>query len=446
MRRPLVILAVGIVATVGLGTWYLSQVNFSGTLPQSAEPTVTQAPDAPTEDAELNTLLKAYNDKKDDPAFLLQLSDAMLQRRQAKKASRYLDEILAINPKSSDALSRLAIISLYENNIQAAKNMLNGLPDDHSYSLFAKALVAIFETRRDDAGTYLHTIISNAPDTLLASNAQKLIDAYREFDYYRDGKPVHLKTLIARAFNQINEPALAIWFLKDILTEKPDYRDAWILLGYAYFNLQQFSSAIDAFQKAYEIDSEKPETQYFLGLAYYALDNKIEAQRFLEYAVLNGFEPKLQAYEKLATLYLDNGFFEKAAKAYENSLALMPNRTPEDFTQPIWIYIDKLGMPERAVRLAKQVVEAHPDSASALTLLAWADIASGDFTEALKNLEQAKTLNPNLASISLNFGRLYEAQGDKEKAKASYKQAYEMAKGTTEGNQAAEKYNILLNQ
>ena len=122
----------------------------------------------------------------------------------------------------------------------------------------------MIDNDRDSAGRHLHYVTDNFPESELGEKAQKIIDAYREFDYFRDGLPIHLRTLLARSFNQINEPTLAIWLLRDVLTEKTDYRDAWILLGYAYYNLQQFSLAEDAFYKAYELDTEKPETQFIL--------------------------------------------------------------------------------------------------------------------------------------------------------------------------------------
>ncbi len=271
---------------------------------------------------ELVELLSDYNVRKNDVGYFHLISEKLLERRQTKKAKKYLDEALELDPANVRTMSLLAKVSLLQKDFEQARNYLAELPDDEIHSAFIKALLAVIDNDRDSAGRHLHYVTDNFPESELGEKAQKIIDAYREFDYFRDGLPIHLRTLLARSFNQINEPTLAIWLLRDVLTEKTDYRDAWILLGYAYYNLQQFSLAEDAFYKAYELDTEKPETQYFLGLTYYALDDIAESERFFEYAVINGFEPRAQAYQKLSDVYLQNENYEKAVSMYENYFSL----------------------------------------------------------------------------------------------------------------------------
>lgn len=395
---------------------------------------------------ELMELLSDYNVRKHDIGYLHLISEKFLERRQNKKAKKYLDEALKLDSSNVRTMSLLAKVSLLQKDFEQARNYLAELPDEEMYAAFTKALLAVMDNDRDSAGRHLHYVANNFPESELGEKAQKIIDAYREFDYFRDGLPIHLRTLLARSFNQINEPALAIWLLRDVLTEKTDYRDAWILLGYAYYNLQQFSLAEDAFYKAYELDTEKPETQYFLGLTYYALDDLMESERFFEYAVVNGFEPRVQAYQKLSDVYLQNEDYEKAVSMYENYLSLSKKTKSTDFVKPVMIYIDYLNKPSSALTLTQRVVRVHPDEAMSYSLLAWAYLANKDYANALVNLEKAQMLDATLPALALTFGKFYEAQGDVEKAKEQYKKAYEKGDSELISNEAAERYNELINK
>lgn len=415
--------------------------------PETKETSLEQSSPSLKEDpleSELNALLRDYNVRKTDIGYLHLLAEKYLERRQVKKAKQYLTEALELNTGNVRTQSLLAKIALLQKDYGQAANFLAELPDDDMHVAFVRALLSVLEGDRDMAGKYLHFVSDNFPESELGNKAQRIIDAYREFDYYKDGLPVHLKTLLARSLNQINEPALAIWLLRDVLTEKTDYRDAWILLGYAYYNLQQFSLAEDAFYKAYELDTEKPETQYFLGLTYYALDNPNESERFFEYAVINGFEPRAQVYQKLSEVYLLNQNYKKAVSMYENYLALTPTAAAGDFTRPVQIYIDYLNEPTKALDLAKRIVALQPEDAMSYNLLGLAYLANKDYTNALVSLEKARVLDATLPALHLTFGKFYEAQGEIEKAKEQYKLAYEKGQDQTVSNQAAELYNSLI--
>ncbi len=453
MKRILIILAVLFALGAGLGLlWHWDKFS-AQPAPQTtlSEGSETAVPDSATAtpvdpaEGELSALLSDYNVRKTDVGYLQLVSEMLLERRQVTKAKKYLDEAYTIDPLDARTVSLLAKVALLKKDFEQAELYLASLPDDDIHTAFIKALTAVLTGNRDTAGKHLHYITDNFPESDLAKKSQRIIDAYREFDYYRDGLPLHLKTLLARSLNQIDEPALAIWLLRDVLTEKTDYRDAWILLGYAYYNLQQFSLAEDAFRKAYELDTEKPETQYFLGLTYYALNNLPESARFFEYAVVNGFEPKTQVYQKLSEVYVLEEEFQKAVSMYENYLALAPETHPEDFVRPVFIYIEYLQAPANALVLAQKVVTAHPDKAMSYTLLGWAYAANDDFTNALVNLEKARIMDATLPYLSLAFGKFYEAKGEIEKAKEYYKEAYDK-NDLSVRNEAAESYNVLLEQ
>jgi tetratricopeptide (TPR) repeat protein len=114
------------------------------------------------------------------------------------------------------------------------------------------------------------------------------------------------------------------------------------------------------------------------------------------------------------------------------------------FIRPVWIYIDQLKNPKKAMEWAKRAVTEHPNEAMSYNLMGWAQMANDDLEEAEQNLNYALVLDSKLAAAYLNFGVLYEKEGKLEQAKENYKRAYTLDPSGSVGNRAAENYNRLL--
>jgi tetratricopeptide (TPR) repeat protein len=233
--------------------------------------------------------------------------------------------------------------------------------------------------------------------------------------------------------------------LWDILKEKRDYRDAWIILGYSYLKLEAFNEAIDALEEAKRQDPEKPETLFYLGLAYAGNGQLSEAIDILELALSNGYEPSIHVEQKLAELYFQSEDYEKASKKYEDVISLNPSDI-NYFIRPIYIYIDKLQNPEKALSLAEKANLHHPDNAMSYNLLGWAYVANHDFINAKKNLEKSLELNESFDAPYLNMGWMYEKQGNYERAKLFYKKAFDVGTNSPVADLAAERYNALIDK
>ena len=279
----------------------------------------------------------------------------------------------------------------------------------------------------------------------LAANSQKFLDSYTTYDAQLGGQESHLRTLIAEACTKVSQDELAITILYQVLSQTPTYRDAWILLGYAYLNLEKYEDSASAFEEAIELDTTKPETNYFLALAYLGQDRYEEAITYLELALVYGFEPQVQVYQKLAETYFLIPDYELATRNYEKVLDL--NDTDVNyFVRPIWLNMEKLGNIDKALELAKWALSSHPDEAMSYNLMGWAMISAQDYEEARTYLEDALSMDDDLAAAYLNLGTIDEIEGDLESAKENYKQAYTLDQNDSVGALAAEKYNNLLNQ
>ena len=88
--------------------------------------------------------------------------------------------------------------------------------------------------------------------------------------------------ITAAALLKINYPNLAIILLEKTVKESPNYRDAYIYLGKAYQAQPNLDKAVEAFQKAAEIDPIYPKTFLLLSETYQKMNKPDEAKKLAE--------------------------------------------------------------------------------------------------------------------------------------------------------------------
>jgi tetratricopeptide (TPR) repeat protein len=116
------------------------------------------------------------------------------------------------------------------------------------------------------------------------------------------------------------------------------------------------------------------------------------------------------------------------------------------FVRPVWLYIDFIDEPEKALKLAETAALTFPDSAMSYNLLGWSQTALNEMGKAEKNLKKAITIEPNLAAAHYNLGNLYKKQNRDEMALDSFQKAYDLDSNGSIGNLAAQAYNELLKE
>ncbi len=365
------------------------------------------------------------------------------------KAKRNAEKILELSPDDHDAQYYLVKINIKLNEFSQAELLIDqmiakGVTDNRL--TYLKALIQIAYGKHDEGRSLLEDILTDPElDSELAAKIQTIMAAYQEFDFAKAAEDLYLGELLSRSLNQLEEYELSVYKLKNILRTRTDLRDSWILLGFAYLNLDNYLFALTSFEHAYEIDPEWPATQYFLGLTYSELKQYDDAIVYLSYALENGFEPAVVVQHKLADLYLETKQYEKSVGIYENLLETN-KQDINAFVRPIWIYLDFLNEPQKAMKLAELAVIAFPEDPMAYNLLGWSQTGTGNIIEAEKNLKKAIASDPDLAAAHYNLGKLYEQVGENEKALKSFQEAYNLDQNGSIGNLAAKRYNALLIQ
>lgn len=394
----------------------------------------------------INEYVKAANLESNRIEPYIKLLKTNYELGDYTKAKRNAEIVLKLSPNNYEGKFSLVKIYIKQSDFVSAETLIDQLisseVEDPNLNYY-RALLKIAFDKHDEAKKIIKTLKVGLTDVELNEKLDKFLTAYQEFDFAQAGEEVYLAELLARSFNQVGEYEMAIYKLKEILKERGDLRDSWVLLGFAYLNLEKSYFALTAFEKAYDLDSEWPATQYFLGLTYTELSRTEDAVIFFNYALSNGFKPEIVIYRKLADLYLDLQKYQESVDAYENILDITKDDI-DSFVRPIWIYLDFLQKPEDALKLAKIAHTAFPDNPLTYNLLGWSYLGLKNYTEAEKQLIMAIELDPNMAAAHYNLGNLYFAKDDIDNASGMYQKAYELDQNGSIGKLAAKKYNELL--
>lgn len=370
------------------------------------------------------------------------LGKLLMEKHDYARAQEIFQQLLVKDPTDTQASMALVQTDIMLKDPEKAQGVLKAIQGDSQQKSYLNGLLAAYSGDYDNAKKYLGEAIKSNTEESITSNAKKVLSAFDEYNLNQGSQEIFLKTLLAKNFNQVGQYTLSIPLLFKVVKEKKDYRDAWILLGYAYLNIDDTKNATDALQEAKKLDGNKPETLFFLGLAYSSGGQKEIAARTIEEAITKGFEPKIQAQQKLAEIYLELKDYQKSAAKYENVIALN-DADVNYYIRPMWLYIDQLHQPAQALTLAKTAVAKHPESSMAQNLLGWAYLATEDFAKSREALAKSLEIDPTLPAAYLNLGKLYQRLTYNDTAKEYYRTAIKLGEGTSIGEAATDLYGKL---
>jgi Flp pilus assembly protein TadD len=124
----------------------------------------------------------------------------------------------------------------------------------------------------------------------------------------------------------------------------------------------------------------------------------------LQYALVNGFEPKKEVRRQLVFAAEKAG---DMALALEQSKALIaePDADLAAFERTVTLALAEKH-PEDAYQVAQSAVKKWPESAKALELLGWSAAETDRTQEAREALEKALQLEPRLSSAREKLNKL----------------------------------------
>ncbi|HCW31996.1 MAG: SLEI family protein [Candidatus Peregrinibacteria bacterium GW2011_GWE2_39_6] len=379
-----------------------------------------------------------------EPFF--KLGKAYFADEHYQEALQSLTSATKNNPTDIEAQVLLGRTLLKLGQIETAFKYFEQINSTTPIVIYYRAIINVYQSNYEQARAYFESLTTTAnQDAETTRKAQIYLNSMAEYASAQDPNPNYIRTLMARSFEETAEHDLAKSLLYDVLKEEPDYRDAWKLLGYAYLQEKSYTEAQEALFKAVTLDPTKAETRYLLGLSYFGLqDFKSAAQQF-ELALQSGFQPVTEIYPKLGEADIALGEYLKAAEVYEK-LLLIDQSDLNWFVKPVWLYIEPLSNPKKALEWSQKALSYYPNAALSYNLVGWAQIDNEQWDEAEKNLNYAIILDPNLAAAYLNYAFVFEHKNDKEQAKEYFKRAYTLDPNGSIGNLGASNYNRLVQE
>lgn len=382
---------------------------------------------------------KAAANPKDSENYRI-LGDISFIQKDYKSAEEYYDLGLAFQPNDPRLFIKAVRSLLGQRKFIEAQKRLDEttIPNSPASEFYRGALYALLN-QKEKSKEFLEKA-KNGDDLKISEKAKRILSAYEEFDFTTDGKIEHLQALLAKAFDEIGEYQMAISIGLDALKSKEDYRDAWIVIGHAYFAEKKYSDANAAFNRAIELDSEIALTHFYLGLTNGALNEYEKAITELEKAESMGLDGGILTAQQKAKSFDKLGQFEKAYEWYVKILDLKgESAKPTEYVRPIVLALEQFQTPDKAYILANLNFSFHPRNPESFNLLGWTALELGKYDEAKKHLEQALSLDPTLAASYFNLGKLFEKQNDTAQARSYFEKTLELAKrkGDASTTQAA---------
>ncbi len=333
---------------------------------------------------------------------LRKLAEAQIQRREMDGAQKTISQLRQLGAKDGDLLLLQVSILLRTGEVVKARALLDGGADSPQKQ-YGLALIGIIQGDNENAQKNLQAVIAGW-DPALRTYARTLQAAYDEYALFPQSATIHLTTLLSRALAQVQECDLALPLLGQVVTQQDNYRDAWIVQGYCQLTTERMQDALASFERAYALDPEKPEIQYFLGRAYLSLKDSKNAITFLQYALQNGFQPETEVRKQLAAAALGAGDPSLAFDQYKS----MSHLTDADigvYQQAVTLGI-ALGRTQDAYDLAGNAITKWPNSARAYDLAGWSAQELHRKDQARAALEKALQLDPTLQSAKDHLGKL----------------------------------------
>ncbi|MDK1117485.1 MAG: tetratricopeptide repeat protein [Anaerolineae bacterium] len=245
--------------------------------------------------------------------------------------------------------------------------------------------------------------------------------------------------ITGRGLGLVNEWQLARdAFLQGVTLNKQN-AEAWAWLSEAEQQLgQEGTTAMDT---ALSLNRENPIVRNLRGL--YWLRNGNNERALIEYLLAATYEPDNPLWQiSIAEVYIQQADLSAALNSYISAVEIAPEdatvwRLLANFCAQYNIQIEEIGLPA-----AQNAVELAEEDPLAQDILGWTLTLLERYNQAEEALQQALSLDPQLAQAHLHFGIVSLQLDDWGSALDHLKQAVEINPYGSVGDQA----QVLLNQ
>ncbi|HWX19941.1 MAG TPA: tetratricopeptide repeat protein [Candidatus Binatia bacterium] len=199
---------------------------------------------------------------------------------------------------------------------------------------------------------------------------------------------------------------------------------AYESLGSYLYTHGHTDEAVEAFQKAVQINPKAEQAYASLGRHFYLKGHLEEAMDNYRKAIQ--FRPRSPyAWDGVGSVFARQRQFPQAIQAYETALRLNP-----DYVQArndLAVVLDAVGRTDEAIHQYNEALRLDPTSAQAHNNLANILLVNGKVDEAVTHYRRALTINPNSTDALNNLGLVLADRKQYSEALACYGRAAELA-------------------
>ncbi len=213
--------------------------------------------------------------------------------------------------------------------------------------------------------------------------------------------------------------------LKEVTKVNPKNEDAWYLLGYVYARQKNYEEMTKAFDKALELKPKFMEKGVKVGKdsgrKFHSKHGVAEIKRLVWASSFNTgvkqFNDAINATDD--SLRAQN--FDKAIASFKAASMIQPDST---LAYRNWAAaLQNAGRAAEAVEPLKKALEAQPNNAEVMTMLAQVYINTDNTMEAVPVLEALWAQNVRTEEVADYLSRCYVREGKIDEAKGIYKEA-----------------------
>ena len=196
--------------------------------------------------------------------------------------------------------------------------------------------------------------------------------------------------------------------------------------GFSHASRLQHRAALQAFQRAWDLDDRCAEALYNQALSLTALGRLDEA--IDRYTDALGLKPDfVEAYYNLGNVLKKKGHIEKAVENYAASIQLKPD-FPEVYNN-LGLCLKALKRCEQAVENYERAIALKPDFAEAYNNLGLTLQEQGLWEQAVERFESAIAIKPDHFGAHYNLGFALNAMGQLDRAEGHYRRSIQLKPG-----------------
>ncbi|MGJ0372546.1 tetratricopeptide repeat protein [Aliarcobacter cryaerophilus] len=276
------------------------------------------------------------------------------KKKNFDKAKEKYEEILKINPKSSEVYGNLGVIYKIKGDIQNAIKF------------------------------YVEAIKLNPKNQLVFNN-------------------------LGNAFREIKNYKMAIRAYSDAVKLNPKDFNAFNNLGIVYESMGDNNRAIEAYKQAVRVNPTHAKSINNIGVVLYKQKRYKESAQIFEIALQTDLNYN-EVYSNKGAAYNKAKDYEKAIESLETAIKKMPNHGGA-YTNLGNVY-NKLFDYKTAAKMHEKSIELEPNGSNAYSNLGTSYKYLGFSTKAINSYKKAIEIDPNFVNAHFDLATMYLANED----------------------------------